>query len=239
MFPNEPSGSPLPVIEVLPFALDSSCPLPLALAEGWLGAAERGRADRFRYPHLRDRYIRGRGMMRGMLGRRLGCEPETLEFIEGERGKPSLAGGTTLLGFNLSHSEDEAVLAVGPLADIGVDIERVERSADLDGLARRCFNESEIAWMEAQGGERKAEVFFWIWTAKEARMKASGEGFQLEPKRILLEFEGERPVRYRRPESPAAHLATLETGRGTVCCVAAFAPFRIERIDSPDWSAGG
>lgn len=220
----------IPVIEVSAFRLDDTCPLPLALAESWLSLVERERADRFRFPHLRDRYVRGRGMMRGLLGRRLDRDPASLEFADGPRGKPSLVDDPTGLGFNLSHSEDEAVLAIGPLAEIGVDVERIERQADLDGLAKRCFNESEIAWMEGYRSGGKAEAFFWIWTAKEARMKASGEGFQLEPKRILLQFDGALPVRYERPVDPAAYLATVELGEGLACCVAAFEKFRVERV---------
>ncbi len=236
MSPTDPSAAPPSLVEVCAFRLDGTCPLPLDLAERWLSAEERGRADRFRFPHLRDRYVRGRGMMRGLLGRRLDRDPGSLEFSDGPRGKPSLVGDPTGLGFNLSHSEDEAVLAIGPIPGIGVDIERIERPADLDGLAKRCFNESEIAWMQSFRAEEKAEAFFWIWTAKEARMKASGEGFQLEPKRILLAFDGRRPVRYEQPVDPAAYLATVELGEGLACCVAAFGPFRARRVNSPDWS---
>ena len=133
-------------IEVTPFSLDEESVLPLALARSWLSEEELERAAAFRFEVHRDRYVRGRGMMRALLARRLGGDPGSLAFALGEKGKPSLVGVQT--GFNLSHSEGRAVLAIGPVEHLGVDIEGYDRRVDHAGLARRCFRDSEIAWME-------------------------------------------------------------------------------------------
>lgn len=230
--PISPEKSVTPaVIEVFPFSLDDDSDVPLALARSWLSAAEQERAASFRFEIHRDRYVRGRGMMRALLARRLGADPASLEFILGDKGKPSLVGDPT--GFNLSHSEGTAVFAVGNVGDLGVDVEGYDRRVDHAGLARRCFRESEIEWMEGFSPAERHLAFFRIWTAKEARMKASGEGFHLSPQRIELAFAEGYPVRCLEPAEPAALLRSLPLpDYGAVCAVVAFAPFEVRLGDS-------
>ncbi len=232
--PPSPSPAVPDEIEVTLFPLDDEPTLPLALARSWLSADELERAERFRFERHRDRYLRGRGMMRALLAGRLGAAPGELVFTIGEKGKPRLAGLD--LGFNLSHSEGRAVLAIGAMPEIGVDIEGFDRSVDLDGLAMRCFRESEIAWMNAFPAATRHRAFFHLWTAKEARMKATGEGFSLEPKRIELGFEDGLPQRIVEPAFPPAHLASLVSPDGaSACCVVALTPFRVRLAEPPDF----
>ena len=225
------SAAPVP-IEVTLFPLDDDRAMPLALARTWLGDEESARAASFRFEIHRDRYIRGRGMMRGLLRRRLGVDPASLVFSLGEKGKPRLPHHR--IGFNLSHSEGIAAFALGEVADLGIDIERYDRTVDLEGLARRCFREPEIAWMHSFPEQDRHRAFFRIWTAKEARMKATGEGFSLEPKRIALTFDDGHPVRCHEPADPAAHLATLPLP-DAACTVAALVPIRAAATEPPAW----
>lgn len=213
-------------IVVTPFRLDDDSSLPLALAREWLNDEERVRADRFKFPVHRERFTRGRGMLRHLLGGHLGVAPGSLVFATGEKGKPYLPGID--LHFNLSHSEDRAALAVSGLEFIGIDIERFDRRVDVDGLSRRCFRESEIARFAGMDEEEKQRAFFWVWTAKEARMKATGDGFHLEPQRIEVEFADGLPSRYREPAEPVAYVRPVVLpGDETACTVAALAPFRV------------
>jgi len=213
-------------IVVTPFRLDDSSPLPLEQARDWLNEEERMRADRFHRAEHRARFIRARGMLRYLLGVSLGTPPGSLIFAAGERGKPYLRG--IGLHFNLSHSEDRAVLAVSRQASIGIDIECFHRRVDIDGLSRRCFCESEIAMFAGMSEEEKQRAFFRVWTAKEARMKATGEGFYLDPRRIEVAFENGLPYRYLTPVDPPAYVrAVVLPGNETACTVAALAPFRV------------
>jgi len=213
-------------IFVTPFRLDEGAPLPLALAREWLNEEERGRADRFKFAIHRERFTRARGMLRHLLAARLGERPQSLVFAVAERGKPYLPGAD--LHFNLSHSEDRAALAVSRLASIGIDIERFDRRVDVEGLSRRCFRESEIARFAGMSDEEKQRAFFWVWTAKEARMKATGDGFHLEPQRIEVAFADGLPSRYLAPADPAAYVRPVVLpGDETACTVAALAPFRV------------
>jgi len=223
-------------IVVTPFGLDDSSTLPLELAREWLNEEERVRADRFKFAIHRERFTRGRGMLRHLLAARLGERPQALVFSAAARGKPFLPGSD--FHFNLSHSEDRAALAFSRLASIGIDIERFDRRVDVDGLSRRCFRESEIARFEGMNEEEKQRAFFWVWTAKEARMKATGEGFHLEPQRIEVAFADGLPSRYLEPGHPAAFVRPVVLpGNETACTVAALALFTVTLAAVPDLPA--
>lgn len=219
-------------IVVTPFCLDEGSSLSLELARSWLNEEERARADRFKFAIHRDRFTRGRGMLRHLLAAQLRRSPESLVFATGERGKPHLPGAD--LHFNLSHSEDRAVVALSRIESIGIDIERYDRRVDIDGLSRRCFRASEINRFAKMNDEEKTRAFFWVWTAKEARMKASGEGFHLEPQRIEVGFSDGLPYHYLEPTDPAAYLRpVLLPGEDTACSVSALSPFRVVLNSSP------
>jgi phosphopantetheinyl transferase len=98
-------------------------------AGGWppadgLPAAERERAARMRRGEVRQRWVASRWALRGVLGRYLDLEPAEIELRFGDRGKPLLAGAASL-AFNLSHSDELALVAVAPGLEVGVDVERI------------------------------------------------------------------------------------------------------------------
>jgi 4'-phosphopantetheinyl transferase len=219
-------------IEVIPFPLEGEGSMSLDLANSWLNQEERGRAERFRFPVHRERFIRGRGMLRRLLAAYLETDPAAITFEVGEKGKPYLPGSA--IHFNLSHSEGRAVLAVSRLPSIGIDIECFDRKVNVDGLSRRCFRESEISGLLELPEEEKRRAFFWIWTAKEARMKATGEGFSLEPQCIEITFENGLPHACLEPCSPAAHVAPVFLPDGDAACtVAALSPFTVTLGEVP------
>ncbi len=216
-------------IEVTTFSLDHDGIIPFEEGESWLSDSERERADRFRFGVLRDRYVRGRATVRKRLSQHLRCHPQELSFGTGEHGKPFLLGEE--IHFNLSHSIGIAVLAISQIPSIGIDIEKFDREVDFDRLAERCFRPVEWDRFRPLTGQEKAEAFFWIWTAKEARMKATGEGFGLEPKSIEIEFSGSFPRACLEPRAPEAFLSPVQwEGMGAACTVAALSPFRVKRI---------
>jgi 4'-phosphopantetheinyl transferase len=234
MPPALPDQGSSVAIEVTPFSLDEESVLPIALARSWLSEEELARAESFRFEIHRDRYLRGRGMMRALLARRLGVDPASLAFAVGDKGKPSLVGDST--GFNLSHSEGRAVIAIGDVEHLGIDIEGYDRRVDHAGLARRCFRDPEIAWMESFAPDERHLAFFRIWTAKEARMKATGEGFQLAPQLIELAFADGFAVQCLEPAEPRAHLVAVRLpDEGAACAVVAMAPFHVVIGEVPSW----
>lgn len=155
-----------------------------------LSKAERERAERFVRPGLRGRYIYTRAALRQLLADRLNTGPELLEFEQTPEGRPFLADSTQQpLDFNLSHSGDLALIAIGGnQLRIGIDIEREKEMRDLDQLAARVLTAGELATLKQYDGladdNAKLAQFFRYWTCKEAYLKALGTGLQVDMQRI-------------------------------------------------------
>lgn len=145
-----------------------------------LSRAERERAQRFRRARDRDRYLAGRCVLRERLALFTGVPAGQLRLQEGPFGKPALVDRPDC-HFNLSHSEDRALLAIGGEAPLGVDIEQLHVVADLPALARAHYTEAEIEQLMAWPDAARDEGFLRLWTRKEACLKAIGTGLSLEP----------------------------------------------------------
>lgn len=147
--------------------------------EAFLQPDESERAARFRFPGHRARYIVARGTLRSILGIHLGRDPRSLRFAYGPHGKPALAEPAgTRIEFNLSHSAGLAVYAVALERRVGVDVERVKPEGSWLQIARQYFKPSEAAELAALPEEAMRKRFFEMWSVKEARLKALGEGLK-------------------------------------------------------------
>jgi len=157
--------------------------LPLDLAEeervrlqGFLSASELDRAMSYRRDPDQLRAIIGRGFVREMLGKWIGCDPQAVNIALSPAGKPFVEGKDAP-GFNVSHSGDWILVVLNPDGRVGVDVE-VHREVDQGALARACFSEQEkVAWRGLPPDQRTA-AFFEIWSRKEAYLKATGTGLR-------------------------------------------------------------
>lgn len=213
-----PFGCAASGMAVLPFALDDDRDMALSLAAAMLAPAEAERAARFHFARDRDRYIRGRGYLRRSLARITGDTPQGLRLTEGPHGKPALEDGPE---FNLTHSEGRAVLVISPEGPVGVDLEFVDRAVDVAALAAHCFSAEECRVLSALPESEAAHRFYAFWTAKEARMKVTGEGMSLPPKAINLDLRGGWPVGYASPADPPVRMSFLRLHlNNAICCIA-------------------
>ena len=157
--------------------------------EAALALDERERATRFRFRRDRQRFVAARLGLRAVLGQYLGVRPGLIVLGYGALGKPhsiTQPPGWHLL-FNLSHSDDEAVLAVGDGVEIGVDIER-SRSLEVD-LAPLIFSAAEQDKAARLAPEREKALLLSAWTCKEACLKALGTGFLLSPRTFEFDLD--------------------------------------------------
>ena len=209
--------------------LDAGGAAGLAADRALLSPAEHARADRFRFARDRDRFTRGRAFLRRVLGAET-CQPaDALRLIEGPWGKPALADGG--LDFNLSHSGAFAMLAVSTGGPVGIDVELLDRTVDIDRLSISCFTTPERVLLNDLVAGQRIERFFAFWTAKEALMKLTGQGMSLPPLEISLCCDDGWPVACARPDTIAATLSYPDTGRSdAICCLAAPADVRADVV---------
>jgi 4'-phosphopantetheinyl transferase len=153
---------------------------PKELAEPWsmLSAEERERANRFAFERDRVRFVMARAVLRTLLGSRLGLSPNKVEFTYSTTGKPSLGGDLARLElqFNLAHSADLALFAATDRGAVGVDVEQIRPMPDMSDVSERFFSAHECDELKKLPVEARVELFFRIWTRKEAWLKATGEG---------------------------------------------------------------
>jgi 4'-phosphopantetheinyl transferase len=189
-------------IKPQPADLELSWPLPplqveLAVDEvhvwcAWLGRAqadyaaglgtlceeERAQAAKFHFESDRKNFVARRSLLRAILGHYLKVEPAQVTLAYEEWGKPRLAGpeGRATLHFNFSHSRNLALCAVGRIAPLGVDVEKLRPMPEMAEIGAAFCSVRENAQINTAPPEKKLEVFFSIWTRKEAYLKATGEG---------------------------------------------------------------
>ncbi len=164
--------------------------------ESGLTIAEQDRARRYRRPQDRQRFVLTRCWLRRLLGVYLERDPRAWDFEFTPTRKPFLSGCPIL--FNLSHSGDWALLAFCRDRPLGIDVE-AHRSAPVLSLARRFFQPSELATLEALPPTQQEQLFFDYWTAKEAYLKATGEGLGALSRVLVDEraIEGDRRALWR------------------------------------------
>jgi len=182
--------------------------------EPLLSPDERERTATFRFARDRDRFVIARGLLRTLLGERLGEEPGRIRFAYGERGKPRLADETGLR-FNLSHSRGLVAIALCEGRELGIDVEVRRHVPHAEGIARRFLPPSvagEIDW----AGSQPLREFFQAWVRQEAYAKGCGAG---------LMGIGERPE--------AWSLADLELADGYAGAVAVDGSVRLRVSSRP------
>ncbi len=118
--------------------------------------------------------------MRELLAARTGVPAAALVFEEGPFGKPVLSNPARC-AFNMSHSEDVALIAMADTGEIGVDVEMLRPMPDAAALARQNFSASENDELASTPQGDQALAFLLGWTRKEACLKAIGSGLSIAP----------------------------------------------------------
>lgn len=162
--------------------------------EATLSEDEKQRANRFKFAHHKKHFIAARGILRQLLGRYIQSPGEKIDFIYNSRGKPELSScfSDYNLKFNISHSQSLALYSFNYEKKIGIDLEYLRDNIDYKTLAQRFFCDREFKLINNCAMEQQQQRFYQLWTAKEAYLKATGEGLSggLENLEIKLNREG-------------------------------------------------
>lgn len=165
-----------------------------------LGPEQQQAAQRFKVDSARQRYIISRVVLSRILARYLGCSAEEVKYKIGKYGKPCLAqgldsgpgeGAKPPLVFNMSHSGEAVVCAVAASGWLGIDVECEGRKLGFSDLAERFFAAEEVRQLRRlnQSPEDQRQLFFRIWTLKEAFIKAIGLGLSYPLQDFALKLD--------------------------------------------------
>jgi 4'-phosphopantetheinyl transferase len=182
--PWSPAGTPpsFPIgrVDIWKLCLDNPLdgPSKADSTASVLSSDELERASRFHFDKDRTRFIRCRFALRSLLADYLAVPAPQIHFEYSASGKPQLATGQNprCLQFNLSHSANLALIAVGTELQLGIDIEKIREEVDTAALAQRFFSPREGAGLQALPDNLRVPGFFACWTRKEAFLKATGTG---------------------------------------------------------------
>ena len=85
----------------------------LARLAALLSSNELARADKFRFPEHKERFIAARGILRQLLGNYLQISPNKLKFEYGDRGKPRLASSMVNIAILDDSRESFVAIQIG------------------------------------------------------------------------------------------------------------------------------
>jgi 4'-phosphopantetheinyl transferase len=199
-----------------------------------LSEEEQIHAKRLKSSQVRDHFTMGRACLRILLGNIQKVDPRNVTIRTAIHGKPEtpLLGEHTIF-FNLAHSRDTILIALGRQGSVGIDVEYVDRDTDIMEVAEANFTKQESGSLAAIADpELRRRTFFHYWTRKEAVGKADGRGLLLPLASfdVSLESMTSHPVHVNEftdgddKEGKVYFVTDLDPGAGAVAALALESP---------------
>lgn len=156
-----------------------------------LSSSEQERARRFISPILTSRYTISQAALRLVLAQYAKQKPDKISFSYGPYKKPYLQDNPLQIQFNVTHSNDFALIAISEGHEVGIDIEKLNPKTLQSNIAHSILSTDELNKFMAIPGEVKLEAFFAAWTHKESLLKLIGTGLYKEMKELNVPL---RPI---------------------------------------------
>jgi len=182
-----------------------------------LSDAEQQRADALQTTTLSNRWKAARVAMRCIVASQLQLTPERVTFGYEKLGKPFVFRPQSMFrSFNLSHSDNLALLAIASAGSIGVDIEKHRATNSILDLTDQFMSLSETQQLQLKPAHEKVPFAYELWTAKEAFLKLSGDGLSFDPIHVSLQATESSSLRIAHSggELRTANLRYLECPAG-------------------------
>jgi 4'-phosphopantetheinyl transferase len=151
-----------------------------------LSEKELERAQQFK--KNQHHFLATRALTRKALAHYTGIAPHQLQIERTEDGKPFLANIPHPLYFNLTHSGNFAALAVTSQGKLGVDIETARNRSYLQ-IVERYFHTDEVTQLRNCAEAQREQLFYRLWTLKEAFFKATGTGISTGLDKAYFSFQ--------------------------------------------------
>jgi 4'-phosphopantetheinyl transferase len=128
-------------------------------------------------------------LLRQILAKRLNIKPDEVSYVISDKGKPGFPGDK--LYFNISHTRDAFAFVISKYSPVGIDLEKVNSHIPFETIVKRFFTPGESGFI-FKSEKRSRDLFFLLWTRKEALIKSFGTG--ILP--YISSVEVFRPVNY-------------------------------------------
>ncbi len=111
------------------------------------------------------------------------------------------------IDFNISYAKDLVAIAISTKDRIGIDIEYINHSFDIENTANYFMNEEESNRFNSLKDKERFDYYYKLWTFKEALLKLTGKGLHDDLKEITnFETNGLKISRYQPFISKDYHL---------------------------------
>ena len=190
-----------------------------------LPADERERHRAYVRQNDRDLYLVAHALTRLLLSGPLDLPPDQIVFSRrclhcgADHGKPLLPGSG--LETSLSHSGRRVAVALAIGHQVGVDVEQVDSTLDIESLRDSVLAGTEQRELAASA---RPDGFFTYWCRKEALLKATGDGLAIGPTRLRVSRPADAPklLGWAVPDRPApvVRMTDLRPDADHVGCVA-------------------
>lgn len=124
-----------------------------------------------------------RALVREVLAETVDAPAESLALAADGFGRPILAHRPEI-SLSLAHCDGYTLCAIARDRAVGVDLERIDARYPFAEVADRVLAAEERAEWLRQPDSRRRDMFFRLWTRKEAVLKALGLGLRLAPETI-------------------------------------------------------
>ena len=167
--------------------LKSRNELPKDLQD-YLSPIEHERAAKFKFPNDREHFLLRHYLLKLILCEYCDCQPHELKFRYNNYNKPFInIPEFKELKFNMSSSDDLMMIGLCKQNDIGIDVEKIRETGNLEHIALENFSERELEYLNSKLD--KTTAFFNIWTRKEAFIKAVGKGIYFPLKLFCVDVD--------------------------------------------------
>ena len=172
----------------------------IAAAASVLSDDELAQYRRFHFARDARDYAAAHALLRHTLSRDGDRVPEQWRFDRTTKGKPFLIdAGDAPASFSLSHTHGMVACAVTNGADVGVDVECIDRDVNTADIAARFFAPAETVHLMQLDADARRDRFFDLWTLKEAIVKALGTGMAMSLNRLAFAVGDEGVVGLEAP----------------------------------------
>jgi 4'-phosphopantetheinyl transferase len=188
----------------------------------WLDPAEARRLDRITRPESRREFLTSRVLVKSLVAWLAAVDPLDVRLgytcaLCGEaHGRPVVTrpDEATRVHVSLAHAGDRVVVAGSRFAPVGVDVEPVSATG-FDGFDAVALTPAERRRLRRLHESQRRTARAAFWARKEALLKASGEGLNLDPAAVELTRAG-------------AQLRDLDLGPGYAAAVAVLGSTPVE-----------